>query len=129
MARDAHEHIRFGSIRAYRRVIDRALAMHAAGKMTSADVTATISAAKTGAELFMAEHTLASAGMDKEAQHDMGIDGGTTMPRDTYSRRKKVTVERGVNKNGDPVDTVKVTLEGTDADPGLEDDAELETLK
>lgn len=122
--------MRFRSVRAYRRALDKVLREALAGHRPMEDVQKIAAACKAGSELFMAEQLLARAGGDLEAgEHPMGEDGGVDLPHRAQNfRRKKITVKSGVNKHGARVDEKSVQIETGADDREAEGDAEAETF-
>lgn len=127
---DNELNMRFRSVRAYRRALDKVLREALAGQRPMEDVQKAAAACKAGSELFMAEQLLARAGGDVEAgEHPMGEDGGVALPhRAKNFRRKKVTVKTGINKHGARIDEKSVQIETGADDRDAETDAETETL-
>lgn len=68
---------RIPSIRAARRGLEEAIAMHRAGRISAGSLTALTGAYKGWVEIFLAEQELARLGIDKEVDgHVLGLDGG-----------------------------------------------------
>jgi hypothetical protein len=132
MGRVAKPNFRFRSVRAYRRYLERIMKEAYEGQRPMSDIAAAATAAKAGAELFMAEQMLMRSGMDKEAlahEHPHGEDGTEdVLEAGRVFRQKRVTVTRGTNKRGEPTDSVTVQAQGGPDDEDLQNDAETEAL-
>jgi len=106
---------RITSIRAYRRILDRALHWTLLGRISTGQLREIVVAAKEGASLLMTEKILAAKGLiDDEPAHQAGPDGGVTLPAEPPTEPRRVTVERttGVGATGELIDTTTVTIEG-----------------
>lgn len=117
---------RFRSLRAYRRLLDRVMREAYEGKRPPSDLGHFQTAAKTAADLLMAERLMHRHGGDNEVAEEEaahGDDGGLDLPRRGEYRRKRVVVRSGVSAKGTPVDETVTTVEGAEDDPEVEAEA------
>lgn len=107
--------MRLTSVRAYRRLVDRALHWTLLGRTNTAFLKEIVVAAREGASLLMTEKLLDAKGLtDDEPVHLKGPDGGAVLPSQPPKEPRKVMVERtvGTGANGTPTDMTTVTIEG-----------------
>lgn len=123
---------RIRSIRGYRRRIDELFKKAANGEISWGNARSGAAMAREAAEMLTAENLLALQGVvDQEVVHELGPDGGleTGIGPITPHKRKKVTVRKGVDKNGNEVDETTVAYESDGEDPALLDVAEITALE
>lgn len=110
---------KFQSIRSYRKMLDNIIAETYAGDRDPADLSKFQQAIKTAAELKVTEQKLALAGMDKDVPHELGEDGGLSMPRPGIYRHRKETEKSGTGENGSWTEsTVEETVPTSDPATG-----------
>ncbi len=115
---------RFRSERAYRRWLERHMRAFEAGEISPGMLNAATQATRTGVELLITERTLAAHGIIREeGDHPLGEDGGLGFVKPIEHRKTKVTLKTGMNKRGEFVDERSVSVEGSAADPLVEEDA------
>jgi hypothetical protein len=115
---------RLTSLRAMRRLLDRITVEAAEGRRPTSDVAKFAAALKASSEIFMAEGTLARAGLDAEVQeHQGGQDGGLGELNTRGYVEKVVSYKKGVSPKGTEVDESKVQITGS------ADDIDLDLIK
>lgn len=67
---------RIKSMRAARRLLEKAIFAHAGGHISPAALSAATAALKAWSEIYLVELELTQLGLDAEREHPLGIDGG-----------------------------------------------------
>lgn len=113
--------LRIRSVRSWRRILEEATQRARRGELPWSEVTRVAAAAKTGAELIMAENILRNQGIDDAEVNVGGVDeDGGLETFDAHKRPKTFVKKRVVRKTGQTpkgkVDETQVSLEGAEAD-------------
>lgn len=113
------------SVRSYRRLLDTITREVYAGLRPPSDLVKFSQAAKTGAELLMAENILTRNGGDHEAEeHALGADGGFEAGTAGQYAKKVVKNRSGRDRFGARVDE-QVTVIESGVNLQAEDEAEI----